>query len=43
MARSQRHDRPVSDEEFTEMDEKIGEHFDEIRELLEDELDDSDA
>jgi len=34
MARSERQDRPVSDEEFEQMPEKIEEAFDEVRNLL---------
>ena len=36
--RSARYDRPVSEEELDAMPEKIDEHFDEIYELLADEL-----
>jgi len=36
--RSPRYDRPVSEEELDAMPEKIDEHFDEIYELLADEL-----
>ena len=36
--RSPRYDRPVSDEELDAMPEKIDKHFDEIYELLADEL-----
>jgi hypothetical protein len=45
MARSDRQERPVSEEEFDSMPDRIGRHFDRIRELLEraDEEDDSDA
>lgn len=43
MARSDRQERPVSDEEFDSMSERIGRHFDRVRELLERETDDSGA
>lgn len=36
MARSERRERPVSEEEFEEMPEKIEEAFDEVRDLLPD-------
>jgi hypothetical protein len=38
--RSPRYDRPVSDEEFDAMPKKIDEHFNDIYELLADELGD---
>ena len=37
-----RHDRPVSDEEFEQMDERIAEHFEQVRAALEDALDGED-
>lgn len=43
MARSERQERPVSDEEFKEMPERISDHFDRVRDLLEKETDESDA
>ena len=43
MARSERQERPVSDEEFESMSERISSHFDQVRDLLERETDDSDA
>ena len=43
MARSERRKRPVSDEEFESMPERISSHFNRVRDLLEQETDDSDA
>ena len=45
MSRSDRQERPVSEEEFDSMPDRIGQHFDRVRELLEraGEEDDSDA
>ena len=43
MARSDRQERPVSDDEFESMPERISQHFDRVRDLLEQETDDSDA
>lgn len=43
MARSERRERPVSDEEFESMPERISQHFDRVRDLLDQETDDSDA
>lgn len=40
MARSERQERPVSDEEFEEMPDRISQHFDRVRDLLEQESDD---
>lgn len=37
MARNQRYDRPVSEEEYEQMPERISEAFDEIQELLREE------
>lgn len=34
MARSDRQEPPVSDEEFESMPERIGRHFDRVRDLL---------
>ena len=33
-------EQPVSDEAYEKMRERIGEHFDHVRDLLENELDD---
>jgi hypothetical protein len=38
MARHREREQPVSDEEFEEMPERISEHFDRVREALEDSL-----
>ena len=38
MARHQERERPVSDEEFEAMPERISEHFDRIRDALDEEL-----
>jgi hypothetical protein len=43
MARSERQEQPVSDEEFESTPERISQHFDRVRGLLEQETDDSDA
>jgi hypothetical protein len=43
MARSERQERPVSDEEVESMPEHISSHFDRVRDLMEQETDDSDA
>ena len=43
MARSERQERPVSDEEYESMPERIGSHFSRVRDLLEQKTDDSDA
>ena len=43
MARSERQERSVSDEEFELMPERISSHFDRVRDLLEQETDGSDA
>ena len=43
MTRSERRERPVSDEEFKSMPERISSHFNRVRDLLEQETDDSDA
>ena len=43
MARSERQERPVSEDEFESMPERISSHFDRVRNLLADETDDSDA
>ena len=40
MARSERQERPVSDEEFESMSERISSHFDRVRDLVEQEADD---
>ena len=43
MARSERQGRPVSGEEFESIPDRISSHFDRVRDLLEQETDDSDA
>ena len=43
MARSERQERPVSDEDFELMPERSSSHFDRVRDLVEQEADDSDA
>lgn len=43
MARSDRQERPVSEDEFESMPERISQHFDRVRDLLDQETDDSDA
>ena len=43
MARSDRQERPVSEDEFESMPERISQHFDRIRDLLEQETSDSDT
>ena len=43
MARSERQERPVSDDEFESMPERISSHFDRVRDLLAEETEDSDA
>ena len=43
MARSDRQERPVSDEEYESMPERISNHFDRVRDLLANETDDPDA
>ena len=43
MARGERRERPVSDEEFESMPEHISSHFNRVRDLLEQETNDSDA
>lgn len=40
MARHQREERPVSDDEYEQFDERIAAHFDRVREVLDDALDD---
>jgi len=40
MARNQKREQPVSDDEFEEMDEQIADHFDRVRARLDDELND---
>lgn len=42
MARSERGDGPVSDEEYEVMRERISHHFDKMRELMEQELEKTD-
>lgn len=43
MARSDRQKRPVSDEAFESMPKLISQHFDRVRNLVEQETDDSDT
>ena len=43
MARSQRRERPVSEKEYEEMPDRIRGHFDRVRGLLDDELDQDDV
>jgi hypothetical protein len=43
MARHQRRDDPVSDEEFESMPDRIGAHFETIQERLSEALDEDDA
>ena len=43
MARSERQERPVSEEEFESMPDRISEHFDQVRDLWAQETDNSDA
>jgi hypothetical protein len=43
MARSDRREQPVSDEEYELMSERISHHFDRVRDLLAEESDHSDA
>lgn len=43
MARSERQEPPVSENEFESMPERISSHFDRVRELLKQETDRSDA
>lgn len=43
MARSDREERPVSEEELESMPERIARHFDRVRDLLTEATDDSDA
>jgi len=43
VVRSDRQKRPVSDEEFESMPDRISSHFDRVGDLLEQETDDSDA
>lgn len=38
MARHQERERPMSEEEFEEMPERISDHFDRVREALQDSL-----
>lgn len=40
MARNTRRDKPVSESEFEGMAERIAQHFDRVRNLLDAELDD---
>jgi len=39
MARNQKREQPVTDHELEEMDERVADHFDRVRDRLEDELD----
>lgn len=43
MARSDRQEGPVSDEEFASMPERISQHFDHVRERLDQDTDDKDS
>jgi len=43
MARSERRERPVSDDEIESMPDRISSHFDRVRDLLAEETNDSDA
>ena len=43
MTQGERQERPVSDEEFESMPDRISQHFDRIRALLEKETDDPDS
>lgn len=43
MARSDGPERPVSHDEFESMPDRISDHFDRVRDLLKQEIDDSDA
>ena len=43
MARSDRQERPVSEDEFESMPDRISQHFDRVRNLLEQETGDSGA
>ena len=38
MARNQRQEQPVSDEDIEEMPERVSDHFDRVRERLDEEL-----
>jgi len=40
MARHQKRERPVSDEEFEDMPDRISEHFDRVRDTLDEALED---
>lgn len=40
MARRQEREQPVSEEEFEEMPERISDHFDRVRERLDQEIED---
>ena len=43
MTRRQTGERPVSDEEFETMPERIGRHFERVRELLAERTEDADS
>ena len=43
MARSDRQERPVSEDEYESIPERISNHFDRVRDLLAEETSDSDA
>lgn len=43
MARSDRQERPVSEDEFELMPDRIGRHFDRMRDLLKRDTDDGDT
>ncbi len=40
MARHQERERPVSDDEFEEIPERVSDHFDRVREALDEALED---
>ena len=43
MVRSDRGERPVSEDEYESMPERISDHFDQVRDLLAEETGDSDT
>lgn len=43
MARSDRQERPVSEDEFESMPDRISHHFDRVRDLLNEATDNTDA
>lgn len=40
MARNQKREQPVSDEDLEKMPDRVGDHFDRVRERLDEELED---